>query len=415
MRGLAVAVSGATNSVTSINGGTIDEVHCIKKKSTSRVVIMDPSGMVIRTQDYVFNNNSGWTGMAAIRNTYEAGKYLVKRERVDGSTLTTLYEAKFVNDQLDYTIDEVGTKVTYTYDASGRVQTKKRIGWDDATENFLDQVDLTTTYFYDADGNLTKTEVKGQGIDEKIVTEYEYDKAKRRTKMIERGHGSERYNTVYTYETCSNDLTITHPDGSDEVRTFFKDGKPETITGTAVPNRLFAYEILTSEDHEGYLSSKVTYDESGSGSDDQWEEIYTDWLGRTARVIRPTHDGGDDVHMDYSYDSDGLLQKIETTSGTTATAPNRLYAYDALKVLYREAVDTDNDGAIGTGQGQDRVTEYTYQYEYRTGQSLGWWRYEDAHLYNDYGTGAPKLTKVRYGYTRLSGFDGKSWVSTFVD
>ncbi len=78
-------------------------------------------------------------------------------------------------------------------------------------------------------------------------------------------------------------------------------------------------------------------------------DLYTDWMGRTARVILPTHDDGDKVHMDYTYNSDGLLQKIETKTGTTSTAPNRLYAYDALKVLYREAVDTDNDGESQKG------------------------------------------------------------------
>ena len=403
VRGLAAEVDTVTDSVTEINGGRIDEIHCIRTKSTSRVVIKDPAGMVIRTQDYVFNNSAGWTKLTEVRNTYQAGKNLIRRERVEGSTVTTLYEASYVNDQLQYAIDEAGTKVTYTYDASGRIETETQEGWND-TDDFFDQNDIKTTYFYDADGNVTKTEVEGDGNLEKIVTEYEYDKARRRTRMIERGDGSERYNTTYTYTSCSNNLTITHPDGSAEERTYFNDGKPKTITGTAVPNRNFTYEILTGEVHGGFLSSKVTFEHSSSGSDDQWEETYTDWMGRTVRVILPTHDDGDDVHMNYSYDSDGLLQKIETTSGATAIAPNRLYAYDPLKVLYREAIDTDNNGSIDTGQGADRVTEYTYRYDYRTGQSLGWWRYEDAHVYNDYGTGSPKKTKVRYSYNRLSGF-----------
>ena len=236
--------------------------------------------------------------------------------------------------------------------------------------------------------------------------------------MIERGNGSDRYNTLYAYKSCGNYLEITRPDGGTEVRDYYTDGKLKSITGTAVPDRKYTYEILTSSGHVGYLSSKVTYDKSGSAGDQQWETTYTDWMGRTVRVILPTHDGGQDedededededdddkVHIDYSYDSDGLLQKIETKSGTTSIAPNRLFSYDALKVLYREAVDTNNDGSIDTGLGKDRVTEYTYRYESRTGQSLGWWRYEDAHVYTDYGTGTPKKTKVRYGHTRLSGF-----------
>ncbi len=401
VRGLAAAVADVTTSVSSINGGNIEAVHCVKKKSTSRVVVKDPSGAVIWTQDSVYNNSARWTGLAAIKNTYDSSSNLIKQERVEGSTVTTLYQANYVNDRLDYAMDEAGTKTTYTYEASGRIETETQKGWND-TDNFLDQKDITTTYFHDADGNVTKTEVKGQGNTEKIVTEYEYDKAKRRTKMIGRGDGTERYNTRYTYKSCGNDLEITHPDGGTEIRKYFKDGKPKSITGTAVPDRSFAYEILTSAGHAGYLSSKVAYDKSHSGSDDQWETTYTDWMGRTARVILPTHDDGDKVHMDYTYNSDGLLQKIETKTGATSTAPNRLYAYDALKVLYREAVDTDNDGAIDLGD--DRVTEYNYQYEYRTGQSLGWWRYGDARVYNDYGAGTPKKTKARYSYTRLSNF-----------
>ena len=411
VHGLAEALSGTTHSVSSINGGTIDTVHCVKKKSTSKALIMDPAGAVIRTRDYVFNNSAGWTKLAEIRNTYQSGTYLVKRERVEGNTLTTLYEASYTNHQLAYAIDEAGTKVTYTYDAAGRVKTRTRKGWND-TDNFFDQVDLVTTYFYDCDGNLTKTEAQGQGNTEKIVTEYQYDKARRRTRMIERGDGSERYHTLYAYQSCGNYLKTTHPDGSAEIRTYFKDGKPKSITGTAVPDRKFSYAILTSSDREGYLSSKVTYEKSHSGSDDQWEETHTDWLGRTARVIRPTHDGGKDAHTDYSYDNDGLLQKIATTSGATTITPNRLYGYDALKALHREAIDTDNDGGIDTGT--DRVTEYTYQYEYRAGQNLGWWRYEDAHVYNDYGTGAPKKTKTRYSYTRLSGFSSDLLSETHV-
>ena len=53
--------------------------------------------------------------------------------------------------------------------------------------------------------------------------------------MIERGDGSERYNTLYAYQSCGNYLKTTHPDGATEIRTYFKDGKPKAITGTAVP------------------------------------------------------------------------------------------------------------------------------------------------------------------------------------
>ena len=405
VRGLAAAVTGVvTNSVSSINGGTIDAIHCVKKKSTSQVVIKDPSGAVIWTQDYVFNNSAGWTGMAAIKNAFDASGNLTKRERVEGSTVTTLYEANYVNHQLNYTIDEAGAKVAYTYNSSGRVETETKEGWNDS-DDFLDQVDLKTTYFFDADGNLTKTEVKGQGNTEKIVTQYEYDKAKRRTKMIERGDGTERYNTRYAYKSCSNYLKITHPDGATEITDYYKDGKPKSIKGTAVPDRKFTYALLTTTDFEGYLSSKVTYEHSDSGTDDQWETTYTDWLGRTVRVILPTHDGGTDAHINYSYNSDGLLEKIETKSGTTSTAPNRLYAYDALKVLYREALDADNDGVIDLGD--DRVREYNYQYDDFTAQSLGWWRYQEVQVYNDYGSGSgsTKKTKARYSYTKLSAFD----------
>ena len=211
VHGLAAAVTGVTHSVTSVNGGTIDAVHCVKKKSTSQVVIKDPSGAVIRTQNHVFDNNAGWTGLAAIRNTYDAGNNLIRRERVEGSVSTTLYQASYVNNQLDYVIDEAGTKATYTYDASGRLKTETRKGWDDG-DDFFDQADLTTTYFYDGDGNVTKTEAQGQGNTEKIVTEYEYDKTRRRTKMIEWGDGSERYNTLYAYQSCGNYLKTTHPD-----------------------------------------------------------------------------------------------------------------------------------------------------------------------------------------------------------
>ena len=164
VRGLAAAATGETSySVSMINGGKIEAVHCVRKKSTSRVVIKDPSGAVIWTRDYVYNNSGTWTGLTAIKNTYDANSNLTRRQRVEGSTVTTLYEASYVNDQLAYAIDEAGTKVTYTHDASGRIETETKVGWDES-DNFFDQKDLKTTYFYDADNNVTKTEVRDREI-----------------------------------------------------------------------------------------------------------------------------------------------------------------------------------------------------------------------------------------------------------
>ncbi len=84
-----------------------------------------------------------------------------------------------------------------------------------------------------------------------IVTEYEYDKSKRRARMVERGHGTERYNTRYTYKACGNDLEITHPDGGSE-----------DVAQTYINGRLAISKSIEGTSNN-YVDHKYQYDHLG--------------------------------------------------------------------------------------------------------------------------------------------------------
>jgi YD repeat-containing protein len=148
-------------------------------------------------------------------------------------------------------------------------------------------------------------------------------------------------------------LSATLPGGSDALQTFYGDGLPHTLGGTALP--AMTYEYAWGQNSAAQVTQKYT----GNPNEKTVREV--DSLGRIVRELAPNPAGVGDVEVIYHYDPQtGHLRKI-TRSNAVAT----FYEYDELNRIKRVALNVnindnnDNNDSLDL-DGSDRVSEWEY-------------------------------------------------------
>ncbi|MCD6069516.1 MAG: hypothetical protein K0S42_32 [Microvirga sp.] len=281
---------------------------------------------------------------------------------VDGSTrLSERYQLQAAaegilptNGRLVSQIDASGNRITFAYDAAGRLETVTDIGSGQAL-----------TYTYDAvTGRVIglKTQFKTLGPDGKPVTitplqvAYEYDDlgrlAKVRTEVTERTSASQASTydtldsnvseTVYTYDESSTRIaSVTQGDGTKASFTYYGDGRIHTVTDAAGTT---TYEYATAErtsDEAGL--EHVTYITNGLGQ--EWTYVSGD-NGRLIEILSPGNDGTSLVTR-FKYDADGNVTSVTDGRGNVLTYEyddngNRTLERDATGAVVRRAYNASN-------------------------------------------------------------------------
>lgn len=362
----------------------IDPLQMDANRSTVAERIFDDQGHIKREASYVYTS-SGFVRLASVTSEFDGLGHLTKKTDASGRVL---YEAVYAGVRKTWEADESGITLNYTYNDYDQVETMKRASGADGANVIAE---TTTRYAYDEIGRLKSESL--ETATETLTTSYTFDIANRPTSRTL--PGSIKTTIVYDSPTQS---TTTLPGGGTKIEKSFADGRPDSVSGTAVAPVSYSY---TYDPTTGNLKTTQT-----TGSQSVTTEM--DWVGRTLKASTGTYDGNARV-VNNSYNGSGQLERQETRSkiGATETeiAPAHVYSYDTYGRLQSEGLKT------GTGTTPNPATDYdvkVYEFAYQTGNpndplSSNYYRYDGVKIYPFDGTGA---TTYRYGsqtYTQLTG------------
>jgi hypothetical protein len=234
-----------------------------------------------------------------------------------------------------------GTITSYIFDDLKRLQS--------TTEDGISQINVL-----DAAGNLLSRVRQGADGSSIALERTGYDLAGR---MVAQTNALSGITSISESYDGSGHLvrTSSYPDGGTRIETFYKDGNPMTLSGTAVRPLRWSYGLDLDGETDGgsqiYLPYSREWKESASGTDlGEWAQRFTDFAGRASRV-RFSADTGDANPMTINYyNSKGQLNRSDDPDGIIT-----LYQYNNRGELEYQAVDINQNGVIDFA-GTDRIT-----------------------------------------------------------
>jgi len=193
----------------------------------------------------------------------------------------------------------------------------------------------TTTYAYDSKGATLSTTLYDGGTDQAIISSSSYDDAGRITS--ETAPGLSPVNYSYAYGANAGGVTnatyartTTFADGGTRIEAKQLDGRPLSVSGTAVVEQDFSYALDAT--NSGYLDTTATV--GGSGT--RWALVVTDWAGRTVSSSHPGFTGQANFVQTNIYDTAGTGHLLEMDR--TGYAPTK-YQYDAMGSVVLSGLD----------------------------------------------------------------------------
>lgn len=353
-------------------------------KSTREASIRDERALVVRTESSVWKNGAwqlvGWTN-----TTYNLAGLPTARASSNGAT----YSATYSGLQKVSETDETGATTTYTYDVAGRVSVSTRSGVGAIAS-------VATRFTYDAVGHVLSQE-EGWGGSELLVSTKSFDTAGRVTAETTPGISA----TTHTYNVAARTHTTTRPDGATTIETAGLDGRPVSVTGTAVVAEHRTYGVDTS------TGQRWEQTNLGSAGSPRWSKVFRDRLGRVVLTQRSVFPGQSAYEDQNFYDdvanrsSTGHLIKNKKTD-TAAT----FYVYDTLGRVNRSGIDVNGSGALES-LSQDRITETDTFLESFGG---AWWWRTESRGYAQVSSATPIITSITR--KRLTGFAGNRQAET---
>lgn len=385
---LVAELNGKTGtSVSSYGSTSIDSLDLDANRSTVTERILDVGGRLLREASYVYQGGSTFTLLDATYHGYDAfGQLLIKADQpITGGAQAgrILYEAAYTGFQKQWERDAQGITTIFTYDAYGRVATKKRQG---AAYGGHSIADAATTYTYDASGRLSSETQTGVGATDRLVSTYTYDTASRPKSQTAPGG----FTTLINYDSLTQ-KTITLPGGGTRVESVYKDGRPKSVSGSAVPDSTTSYTFLST----GFL--KTTSTTAG-----QTVVENKDWLGRVDSTETATWNSATRIAKN-NYNTLGQLASQDVKVNNVKVALSHLYQYDSYGRLYREGLDADNNGALDP-TADFGVKEYENQFQTGApGYATNVYLYAGQKVWPYAGANASTSRYASQTYTQVTG------------
>lgn len=252
----------------------------------TRSKIIDSQGHIEIEErfEYDFNGNKTLIAKGSVEERFSYDPYNRLEERIDslGNTTRYLYED---NPHTVTTIDPKGNRTIDCYDTRGRVF---KTVWLDAQKQLAERTQL-----FDSDGN------KIQQVDNRIVTNWEYDPCNNVTALIEAVGTKQEKKTSYTY-VAGRLHQMTKPSGI--VLTYIYDslGRLQELSSSDQSiHYVYKYEIayrptLTVYDLIQGTETKRLYDQNNWLSSETLANHSTltysyDRLGRQTKLTLPDH------------------------------------------------------------------------------------------------------------------------------
>jgi RHS repeat-associated protein len=160
--------------------------------------------------------------------------------------------------------------------------------------------------------------------------------------------------TTITNVIVSNRRCVTniYPDGGTRIETYHRDGRPESISGTAA--RPVQYYYGAEEDGTNYREFTLEVKLDLSGGTNEWVKTLFDGAGRAYKTVYSA------PNTPYPFSAVSYNDAGQKIAERDADGVTNLFTYNSVGELQQTAVDLDWDGAISTAL--DRVTQIDKTY-----------------------------------------------------
>ncbi len=240
---------------------------------------------------------------------------------------------------LDTSVSPDGVTTQYEYDGLRRVIATRQVELGITVSNTLDALGRT----------MVKTRYGSDGTP-MVLAQYAYDVLGRLTSETNALGGV----TTYSETTISNKLqkTTTSPDGGTRVETYYRDGRLEKVTGTAVQPVRYDYGVEQDGGYDREYTLETKLDASGNPTF-EWTKTYTDGMGRAYKTVYAAA-SGPYPYRQTTYNDLGQRAKERDPDGNVT-----LYAYNGTGELVSVVQDLDGNDLIeanGASSQDDRIT-----------------------------------------------------------
>ncbi len=301
---------------------------------TQTATALNSLGQVTLVTTQAITNGAAYMLLAQVTYTY-SGTLQQDYTAVDLANRTNQYH--FACCGLDNTVDADGVLTTYDYDLLRR-QVASTVFRGGVTG-------VKTTNVLDAAGRVLVTQRIGTNGNIMTLSQNQYDSLGRPTAQTNALGGR----ITYTNVTINNQQCATNvnPDGGVRVEVHYRDGRLQSVSGTAVAPEQYQYGA--EQDGVGGLWREFTLaiKPDANGGTNEWTKTYTDGAGRSYKTV---YAGASNNPFSISYyNSNGQLTNQVDPDGIST-----LYAYNGRGEQVLSVLDLNQDYNIDFG-GSDRI------------------------------------------------------------
>ena len=301
---------------------------------------------------------------------------------------------------LDYTIDRDGVETVYNYDLD-----RRQTGY---LKYYTGSQILKYQNVLDSLGRSVLSRRVGADDSVAAISGSAYDTAGRVSAQTNAAGGVTRFHYA---PTGSPNRTTVNPDGGTRIETFYADGTPKAVTGTAVHSVRYEYGVDTDvQGNRCTFTQEIKLLADGVTDSGEWTRTYSDALGRNTEVLY-----ADGQYSQSFYNAQGQLWKQQDPDGVTS-----LYVYNGKgEQAYAIAAVSAGTRKIATyadlqtqlsdlPSGNDRVTFTTNDVTADHGVTV---RRSRSYVWAENGSGTPSL--VSLSETSADGLN--SWQTSYAD
>lgn len=197
--------------------------------------------------------------------------------------------------------------------------------------------------------------------------------------------------------------TTTYPDTSTEVRTYFRDGRLDKVTGAASRPRRYVYDVESDGGVQRFYTKEILLNAAGSDTS-EWTKRYEDMFGRVYKTVFADSTTGTETdnpkHQSF-FNNKGQLEKEVDPDGVTT-----LFVYNAEGGMERTVIDMNGNGSEDLG-GTDRITKRVSSIVSAHSANV---RREDTYVYGEGGSSTATL--IARNETSVDGLHSWSQIVT---
>jgi YD repeat-containing protein len=329
---------------------------------------------------------------------HDAVGHLTRLIRIDPATQSSriLFEAdyKVVNQNpgglLLAQTDESGIRTVFAYDSLKRATdiTKKGV----AVNDYPSQGDVTTSYVRNANDQVLQETVSSGGLSQSTVSTY--DLVGRLTSL----RTPDQLVTTTTYPEKGRKQVVANSAGETSIQKFFADRRLESITGTAVTNTYFSYDITAETMNYIYFPKNITTRRFGSANSSRWLSSVSDRRYVELKQVKPAF-GATNLVISQSLRKEiGEVGRLETSMNGEPWKVD--YEIDSFgnRIEERRWLEPG-------GQDETTVRRFSYGWGYRTNASGHVLKFEEKWSYPFDAAGQlEEKVRVEASEVRLTGF-----------